>query len=287
MRYMASNLKKILIILLICMMAGYISGTAEAYVLQGTHLLELMMLKSRRAKRMLVSQKLVIFDSNLQTGPVELDETLRYLFPESFRSDILSENIKRIHITSKGSAVTVIDGRILSQPETGFDLYKDIILYHSRVRLNERLTLLGVDVTVTSLGRFEDKIFYVMGAQYPDKSHSQIWIDRESFRPLRWLIVTETADGSKDILEVRYMNWGKVSGTWYPMRTEFYEGERLVREIRVEHIKAEPSFSPNLFDVQRVRSLYQPVAAAAPEQKVQSEIIELNKTIEDFKKLFE
>ena len=106
--------KKIIVILLVlCAMAGF-HISAYAYVLQGPHILELMTQKYGKAKRLLVSQKLVLFDDDKDKGTIELDETIRYIFPEEFRSDILSENTKRVHIISKGIAVTVIDDTFLS-----------------------------------------------------------------------------------------------------------------------------------------------------------------------------
>jgi outer membrane lipoprotein-sorting protein len=280
-------LYKLLVVLFSFYAAGFFSASAAAYVLPGTHILELMATKSRKAKTLLVSQKLVIHDNDTNEDSVEFNETLRYIFPGSFRSDVESENTKRIHVMSKGSAVTVIGDQIYEPAETRFDRYKDVILFHSRVLLNEKLTLLGLDVTITSLGRFEDKIAYVMGAQYPDKSSSQIWFDRVTFRPIRWLLVSDTPQGIKDILEVRYLNWQAVRGIWYPMRIKFYEQERLVREIRVDHIKVNPTFSKKLFDIEHIKSIYPSAAVVSPRQEEKGGISEIQKTIEEFKKMYE
>lgn len=263
------------------------SQSTSAYVLPGPQILELMTAKSRPAKRLLVSQKLLVHEDPAQLAPVELNETLKYAFPDSFRSDIASENTQRIHVASKGSAVTVIDGRISPQPETLFDRYKDIILYHSRVLLNEQLTLLGVDVTITSVGRFEGKIAYVLGAQYPDESSSQIWFDRKTFRPFRWLLVAGTDLSIKEVLDVRYANWREVRGVWYPMQIEFYQDQRLVREIQVTHLEVNPSFSRRIFDIEHLRSIYQPMPEIVPEKKEAEGIPEIQQTIEDFKRMYE
>ncbi len=280
-------LKKLPILLFVCWVIGYFSEYGNTYVLPGPHILELMTTKSRKAKTLLVSQKLIIYDSDLNSAPVELHETLKYMFPDSFRSDIESDNAKRIHVMTKGSAITVIDGKISAQTESLFDRYKDIVLYHSRVLLNERLTLLGIDVTITSLGRFDGQIVYVLGAQYPDTSHSQIWFDRDTFRPFRWLLTRDTAKGNKDILEVRYLNWQEVRGTWYPMHIEFYAGQRLVREIKVEDIRINPSFPEGIFDIEHIKSIYQPMVVIVPEQNKKGEISDIQKTIDEFKKMYE
>jgi len=263
------------------------SQSISAYVLPGPQILELMTAKSRPAKTLLVSQKLLVHEDSMQLAPVEFNETLKYAFPDSFRSDIASENTQRIYVASSGSAVTVIDGKISPQPETLFDRYKDIILYHSRVRLNEQLTLLGVDVTITSVGRFEGRIAYVLGAQYPDESNSQIWFDRQTFRPFRWLLVAGTGGGVTDVLDVRYADWQEVRGLWYPMQIAFYQNQRLVREIQVTHVKVNPSFSRKIFDIQHLRSIYQPMPEIVPEKKEAEGIPEIQKTIEDFKRMYE
>ena len=63
----------------------------NAYVLSGPHILELMTTKYSKAKRLLVSQKMILYNNDPQQRTVELKETLRYVFPDVFRSDIRSE----------------------------------------------------------------------------------------------------------------------------------------------------------------------------------------------------
>ena len=287
MRDKHSVFNKWLVFLISFFTAVCFSAYGNAYVLPGPHILELMTTKSRGVKTLLVSQKLLIYDSHIEKGTVELNETIKYMFPESFRSDIESDNAKGIHVVSEGQAVTVIDGKISNQTETQFDLYKDIILYHSRVLLNEKLTLLGVDVTVTSLGRLDGEILYIVGAQYPDESRPQIWFDRNTFRPMRWLMITETTEGFKDILEVRYLNWQEFRGTWYPMRIEFFKSQQLVREIQVESIRVNPFLSKEIFDIQHIQSMYQPMSVVSPDQDERGGISDIQKTIEEFRKLYE
>ncbi|MBU4415387.1 MAG: hypothetical protein KJ976_09835, partial [Proteobacteria bacterium] len=146
----------------------------NAYVIPGPHLLELMIEKLGRVKSLLISQKLSLYDVSPEKNIVELRETLKYNFPEEFRSDIQSENAKRIYVFSSGIALTIIDNKIVSNTETRFDCYKDVMLYRSRILLQNRLSILGVDVSVSSLGRFKDKIAYVIGAEYPDEAVSQL-----------------------------------------------------------------------------------------------------------------
>ena len=89
--------ESILIFLIIAAFTCFYSHS-YAYVLQGPHLLELMIKKLGEAKRLLVFQKLVLYNDGLQNDTVKLSETLRYAFPEKFRSDIRSENTQMIYV---------------------------------------------------------------------------------------------------------------------------------------------------------------------------------------------
>ncbi len=256
---------------------------ARAYVLPGPYILKLMTQNLGKGKRLLVTQKLVLHFDNPNKNTVELSETLKYVFPNTFRSDILSESIQRIHVVSKGRALTVIDGKTSDEPESRFDHYKDLLLFRSREMLQERLSHLGVDAKASSLGRFQGKPAYVLGAQYPDETVPQVWLDKDTFRPLRWIITSQT----QQRLEARYLQWHKLENTWYPMRIEFIADGNLVREIHVENIEVDPSFPKNLFDIEDLRSRYprvEPTESAGQDKK--EPLNEIQETIEDFKKIY-
>ena len=260
---------------------------AKAYVLQGQHLLDLMTQNFKKSKKLLVSQQLVLYDNGGAKNTVELNETLRYDFPETFRSDISSENVKRIYVLSKGTALTVIDGKAAIEPETRYDRYKDLMLYNSRVLLEQRLSSHGVDFTVSSVGRFQGQPVYVIGAQYPDETAPQIWLDKETFRPIRWIIAGKVAENPADFLEVRYLDWQQVHRAWYPMRVEFYKNDILVRLINVDHIEVAPNFPEDLFNIGHLKSIYRLNTAAVPDSGDEKELNEVQKTIEKFKKMYE
>ena len=253
-----------------------------AYVLPGSYLLKLMIQNLGNSNRLLVTQKLVLHDDNPNMSADELSETLMFVFPKTFRSDIASENIQRIRILSNGIVFTVIDGKISDEPENSYDHYKDLILYRSREILQERLSNLGVDVKVTSLGRFQGKPAYVLGALYPDETSPQVWLDKKTFLPFRWIITSNATQN----LEVLYLNWKKLNRTWYPMRIDFFSNGNLVREIHVQDIKVNPSFQADSFDIQQLKSRYPQDAPAEPQNGGKEELDEVQKTIEEFKNIY-
>ena len=259
---------------------------ANCYVLQGPHLLDLMIKKYGGAKRLLVSQKLIFYDDSRQMGAVEINETLSYLFPGEFRSDILSENTQKIHVVSKGRALTIIDGKIADDFQSLFDIYKDLILYRSRILLQKRLDTLGIDASISSLGRFRGKIVYIVGAQYPDESVSQVWLNKDTFRPIRWIISKRAGNGRRDAIEFRYVQWKMFDNNWYPIRIEIYQDDTLLREIVVDNIDTTPSFSEDFFNIKKLQSTYMESDPDEQKQRDSEGLSEVQKTIEDFKKIY-
>jgi hypothetical protein len=224
-----------------------------------------------------------------ESETIQLDESLRYVFSEAFRSDIVSDSNQRVYIFNQGRTITVIDGVISDAVESRFDLYKDLLLYRSRNELTDRLSELGIDVTVSSLGRFDGQLALVIGAEFPDESVSQVWIDKETFHPLRMIVTGATSpySNSKAYLEIRYSGWQKIGQIWYPMRIEFLQDGKTVREIEVDDYQLNPNFSKGIFDIAHLKSEYlQPVMK--PDHTGENEgLSEVQKTIEEFKKIFE
>jgi hypothetical protein len=220
---------------------------------------------------------------------IQLDESLKYVFSEAFRSDIVSESNQRVFVSNQGQTITVIDGVISGAAESQFDVYKDLLLYRSREALSERLSNLGIDISVSSLGRFDGRLALVIGAEFPDQTVPQVWIDKETFQPLGIIVF-----GAKSLystrtgfLEIRYSNWQQIGKISYPMQIEFIQDGLTVRAIEVDDYQINPNFSKDIFDIARLKLEYRE-RVATPDRTGESEgLSEVQKTIEEFKKIFE
>lgn len=275
------------ILLLLIALCGAPARPAVAYVLRGPHVLELMTRELKRPERLQVDQKLYLFGAAEDGRVVVLDETVRYALPDRFRSEISGPQTQRIHVTAGGGSLSVVDGRVALTPESRFERYKELFLYRDAQRLGDRLRQMGIDPAVTSLGRFQGRIAYVLGARYPDETVSQVWVDKETFRPLRCLFVAGPADVSASSVDIRYSAWQAAARGWYPSRIDILIDQVLVREIMVTRLNSDPRFDPELFDIARLWSRYRPVEAPSPERPVSQGMEEVQETIDDFKKKFE
>ena len=234
----------------------------------------------------MVQQTLRLYAESFPDGVYQLNEMLMYRFPSSFRSEISAESAKRIHVVANGRALTVLDNKIVAQTESEFDWYKDILLYNNRALLEKKLPSLGVDVSVSSLGRFQGKVAYVIGARYPDETVPQIWLDKTTFRPFRWILKSNSS-GSQGLFEVRYLEWQKIQNLYYPMHIEFYQSAHIIRDIRVSSIQVDAAVSDHLFNIERLRANYPPSRPILPNQSESNEINEVQKSLQDFNRIID
>jgi len=255
----------------------------SAYVPQSGHILQLMADAQGEAKHLKINQRLKVYDPLTESGEIVLAETVHYSFPNRFRSDINAESIQRMHIAAGDAALTVIDRRIVAETGTLFDRYKDPLLIRSRPLLEDWLGTQGIDIRITSVGRYNDMLAYIIGAQYPDESVSQIWVDKATFRPLRWIIKTDEPLVRE--FEIRYLQWQAIGNGWYPWKIEFYENQMLVRQIEVRLVSPESDIASEVYDITALKQQYIGVAGPqTPEEEPR--VNEVQDTIDSFKKRF-
>lgn len=260
---------------------------AGAYILRGEHIIDLMVRQMGRPDTLLISQKVSYYSDLYVKGVVDARETVRFVFPGMFRSDSISEHAERIRLVARGERLTIVDGRLTVNDALPFESYKDILLYRSRSLLLRRLSHLGVDTDASSLARFEDRIVLVLGTESPDATVSQVWVDKETFKPVRWLMPGQDDEGRSLMREVRYLDWRQVNSIWYPMHMQFFKDGILLREIHVERMKVNLTFPEELFDAARLKAEHASPVEEAGDEAVSEELNEVQESIDEFRKKYE
>ncbi len=258
----------------------------NAYVLQGAHILELMVKTLDKVHSARIVQKVFVEEGSADEQTSPINETISIAFPDRYRLETNLQKGQRIDVAVFDQTLTVFDGHIVDNPDARLDQYKDLLLYRSRPLLYRKLLIHGVDVEKTSLGRYEDQIVYVLGAQYPDESPAQVWVNKDSFLPLRWIDTSSSVSG--DSLEFVYRQWQKRGDLWYPLKIETYRNHRLIRRIEVADIVVNPSLPAELFDIPHLMEKY-PTAPKVEADKPSSTAPtdEVKRTIEEFQKKFD
>ena len=152
--------------------------------------------------------------------------------------------------------------------------------------MHKMLLNYGVDVEKSSLGRFEGKIVFVIGAQYPDESVPQVWVDKESFLPLKWLDIPIADPG--DRLEFLYRQWQKKGDVWYPLGVEIYHNGRQIRRIKVVDITLNPPLKLETYDIPYLTTIYPLMETVEPTEPASTNPAdEVKRTIEEFQRKFD
>jgi hypothetical protein len=262
-----------------------LSGMGEAFVPQAPHLLHLMIKKIKRPYGLAVHQtRNVMGAAGVETETVALDEKLLYVFPDKFRSEILSGGESRFYVLSDSQFVKVADGMVVALKKSPVDFYTDPLLYRNYESLVRHLGLAGVNTDRVTFQRFDNKICYFIG-QPPlyQKESSGLWIEKTSLFPIRYVIKKNGWT-----VAFHYDNWQRVSKSWYPMQTMIYVDNQLFAKIDVGQIELVSQISQALFEVTGIRGRY-PVRAGSSENEPASpeKMDELDQQIEIFKKLYE
>ncbi len=264
---------------------GWGCPPAAAYVPPAAHLLERMHQALGHAEAATVWQRVAILTGGETPGETVLTETLRFWPPRRLRSDIEGQGVRHLRVVSGERCLTAIDGRIVPDVESRYDAYKNLFLQESAGALEAQLTSLGVNLRVTSPGRLDGLPVFVVGAQYPDLTLPQLWLDRETLRPVRQILPPGARARGAGVLDVRYARWRRVDTFWYPGEVSFHLDGRPVRRIRLEGAGVAAGFEAALFDIGGLTSSLEAAPEMAP--RPPSPATEVRAAIEDFRRLYE
>ena len=278
-------MKAIICIALLCASVGAACPLpAHAHVLEGKHILYLMLEKMSLPGSFLMHRQVTHYDPDTGDVVAEGREAQWFRMPEQFRSEMEADGLSRIYVASGDRSIIVINNRVISEADIWTDYCKNIFWYRSLDRLEHFLESAGMDVSVTSLGRFQGQIAFVIGDVYPSESSPQLWVTRETFRPLRWLFQTEDPISGSGALEFRFGEWKQYSGVRFPSRIEFFVDQRLIRSVTVETGTTAPTLAPELFDIDHIRRMSESDESDAADAEPDAEI---QRRIEDFKRIYE
>jgi hypothetical protein len=268
------------------MVLGLVAAS-HSYVLPAKQILEFMIQQFGSARTVVVLQKAVIYDPSLEGGMREVDEILYYRYPDRFRSEVTTPGGEQVRVIGPEGAIFVTNGKIIAEAETPFDGFKDLLLYRQAEFLLERLSEVDVDPDVVSLGRYKGRIAYVIGAKYPDECVPQVWIEKNTFRPIRYVLRSEGPEDT-NLEEIEYTDYVPLDkGGSYPERILFFQDGRLARMYVLKTFRVNQDVPDELFDIPYLKTVYQPISSTEPSPSPESEVDEVKKTIRDFSRTFE
>ncbi len=256
----------------------------RAFVPQTPHLLYLVVQKIKQPAGIQAFQtKTIVDNESAWNRDITLKEKLVYLFPNRLRSEILSDTGTSFSVESGSGFIRVRNGTTISRKKSAIDLYTDILLYRDHESLEQQLVLSGIDTRTVTLRRYKGVICYVIGRPgEKDQPYAGLWIDKNTFFPVKYAV-----EQNGWMVECDYTNWHRMSRTWYPMQVDIYLDSRLFAAVKVDDIALKSGFSSSLFDIAHIERLYPEKKKEPYFQDELEKTDELDKRIEEFKKLYE
>ncbi len=249
------NKKNPILLLVILFTLGGVT-LVEAFVPQTPHLLHLMVRKIRRPQALECIQTRTELSGEEETGV--FSETLKYRFPDQFRSDLRlpdSQDILLHQIQSGRGFVKILTRNPEPRAKALADHAFDVLLLRDPIKLARAIKQAGVDIDTRAFHRFGDRVCYVIGdpaqAMEDPQVFPSIWIEKETLFPLRYLLRQEGRT-----VEFRYRDWQQISKSWYPMETHILVNEETVTRIRVDDIQLKAGFPEGTFDIPEFQNLY-------------------------------
>lgn len=255
-----------------------------AFVPQAPHLLHLVIEKIKEPVGLEVKQSKTVFDHELSDEErVTLEEKLIYFFPDRFRSEITSGNVSGFSVESGQRFIKVSDGWTISRNKAPIDIYTDVLLLRNYETLEKRLFKNGVNTAAVSFERYQGTICYVIGGPQEDKDQpfASLWIEKDTLLPIRYVV-----EKNDWIVQCLYSRWEKISKTWYPMHVSIFVDGQLFASIDVTDIVLQSDFPLSQFDIDQIFRMYPEYNPDMVNEEAQ-QVKELEKHIEDFKKLYE
>jgi hypothetical protein len=116
------------------------------------------------------------------------------------------------------------------------------------------LKRLQIDPQTVSLARFASRVAYVIGASSKDRDRHQLWIDKDSFQPVRVLYRGEH-DGRKGMWDVQLREFGaRETGDAFPRVIEKYFDGKLVSHTEVEKVQTQTKLPEASFQLPGVKA---------------------------------
>ena len=110
-------------------------------------------------------------------------------------------------------------------------------------RMQKVLRSAGVDLAVVSLSRRSDRVAYVIGALPWEATRPQLWLDKDTFLPLGWVL-----RAGEHVHEVRLLRYGSSeAGDWFPHLVERRVDGELVERLEVVRAAINEGLPDTLF----------------------------------------
>lgn len=226
-------------------------SVAEAYVLPAQFMVK-MLAEKRKGQKIKDLSILLLTEEKSESAP--FDEHL-YLKQPARQRRVRDDGDSRLYVEKQGKFASGTESNLTRGKGPLTDLTATLLVPGLESfdeigkRILKSLGAVGINTEMTSLGRDDDKVVYIIGARSWEPEKPQLWLDKLTFLPIR-LIAQVKKDGSTVLRETRMMEYGSaVAGNWFPRVIEVYENGELIRRAEVTEVKLNQDLPETLFEI--------------------------------------
>jgi len=228
---------------------------AFGYLLPPQYILEFMLKKQGKNLGLEIIQEVQFFDEDFPDGKRQINETVYLRKPWKFRVDGKYSDSNQIWVNDGTRFVIITDGFLTEEGKLNHSLLRELFTADSSKKLMTRMAKAGIDSSIISLGRKGENLIYIIGSKEGDLSIPQLWVMKDTFRPVR-LLVNEKINGKDMILDARFEEFGRNGPSWYPGLIEIYYDNVLLAAQRVLKANPRSKLSEKLFDLKEIKKQY-------------------------------
>ena len=247
--YSQNLMKKALYLTLL--LSFSLPAIGQAYILPPDFIVRMLVDKQRQGKSQDWSLKL---STEYADQDLLSEERLYLKRPERVRQ-VETSGQERVYVEREGKSASGHKKVLKLNPGPHTNLLATLMIPVGKTvdersaRIMEFLTQSGIDTSVVSLGRLNQKPAYIVGAKLSETKKPQIWFDKRSFLPVRWLVYSK-GDSTGTPIEVRLANYASSpAGSIHPQILETYRDGKFVSRTTVLEAKVNQSLPESLFEL--------------------------------------
>jgi hypothetical protein len=188
-----------------------VNGRCHGYVMPAEQMLDFMAGNFSNFKTVLIVQ------STLQTG-----------------QDMEKVFMEQIQLKSPDLFEFKSLDRIAGRTDIPYMAYRQLLMANSRARIEQILSMMGINLQAVSLTRIDGVIAYRIGEKGDDIP--KLLIEKERFLPLL-LIYRTTGDMSEEVATVRFQDYRKEGKGWFPFNISYSVGNKIREEYSIQTLQ--------------------------------------------------
>ncbi|MBW2609556.1 MAG: hypothetical protein JRC68_04330 [Deltaproteobacteria bacterium] len=233
----------------------------HGYIMPAEQLVDYMAANFSKFKTLVITQATQQIDQRYEETEKVFKEQILMKSPDLFYSRVLDQN-----------------GDRATPPDI---TYRQLLVANKKQRLEQLLSMLGIDLQSVAFTRIDGIIAYRIGDKLPDSP--KILIEKERFLPLL-LVYRESGNPEGDTITVRFRGYRKLDKGFYPYEISYSVGDKIREIYTIQTLQANVPVNSSLLHPFEISSYPQDQAS----ENVQSEIEEerLRRIIKTFQEKY-